>query len=118
MDPTKASRAGIEAYSMVLLHCREQLGLENWQDFVDLLKEKTGYSPPRSMFQRYQSTSFASLPNSGIAFALEAMGSFKFPNGDPVTMFALQEVIIGVRAANGDLVVRNGFKTGNGKPSK
>ncbi|HEY9881557.1 MAG TPA: hypothetical protein V6D29_24095 [Leptolyngbyaceae cyanobacterium] len=118
MDPTKAVKAGIDAYAMVLLHCREQVGVENWPDFVEVLQQRTGYTPPRPMFQRYQSTSFATMPNPGIAFALEAMGDLTFPNGQPITMFALQEVLLGVRDAQGNLIASNGAcKAGNGQPS-
>ena len=102
--PHKTEASGRQAFAKVLMHCRETAGCNNWATFCEMAFAECGVIIRQSAIEKMSpSPSFTNLPDAGTLFALEYWGRFTFSNGERVTSFALMQVLLGFRSADGRL---------------
>lgn len=106
---------GKAAFSAVLMHVREQVGVSNWADFCAAAANESDIGIREGTIQRYApSYQLASYPDPAVLYALHLWSKsrskpFTFPNGEEITVTTLLEVLYGDRLSSGVLVDhRNG----------
>lgn len=92
-----------DEFAKAVTHCRDQLGVTNWNEFKFELKRRTGIIIKPGTWQHVAPVFHKKHPPSGeILWVLESANIFKFSNGEAVTASKLLGIYYGVYDANGN----------------